>query len=66
MERKEKEPKVVQPARFGSAEHDKTLQPKSNKSRDKQELQKQTKKQGAFSTTRSVWVGRKPETLCYY
>ena len=34
MDRKEKELKVIQPTRFGRAEHCKTPQPKSNETRD--------------------------------
>ena len=63
IERRETEPNVVYPARFGSTKHNETPQKKSNKTRENQELHKQVQKQGTFTITRSGWISRKPERL---
>ena len=59
MERKETEPIITQAARFGNAENNETSQPKSNKTRENQELHKQTQMQGTFTIKRSRWIRKK-------
>ena len=67
MERKDADPKVIQPLVNKDAElNERTPQSSANKAMDKRELLKQTQKQENLTMMRWGYISRKPDRVCYF